>query len=168
MTYYIWLSVNILFLIASALYIWLADTHLSTLITLGKVFSQLAIWFFIINVNMYFIFLVIRKSKQRNIRVALAKMSRKMMKLHIHIAMIGTTLILVHAVVMVTQMGQYISYIHPKMIAGYLSLLMLALTLFGGYRRSKKASGFRRKFHLVMALIFAVVFTIHLFMPFSL
>lgn len=166
MTYYIWLAVNIVFLIISAMYIWLVDTRLSTLITIGKVFSQFAIWFFIINVNMYFIFLVIRKSKQRNIKIALAKMSRKMMKFHIHIAMFGTSLILAHAVVMITQMGQYISYFHPKMIAGYMSLLMLALTLYGGYRRSKKASGFRRKFHLVMAMIFAVVFTIHLFMPF--
>lgn len=165
MSYYIWLLINVLFLIGSALYIWITDTHLSTLITTGKLFSQLAIILFIINVNMYFIFLVIRKSKQRNIKVTLAKWSRKMMKAHIPIAMIGTSLILIHAGVMLTQMGKFVSYIHPKMITGYLGIVLLTLTLIGGYRRHKRASGFRRKFHLVMALIFAGVFTFHLFLP---
>ncbi len=165
MPYYIWLTLNILFLIGSALYIWLSDTHLSTLTTAGKFFSQLAILFFIVNVNMYFIFLVIRKSKQRKIKVTLAKWSRKMMKAHIHIATIGTSLILIHAGIMLTQMGKYISYLHPKMITGYLGIILLILTLIGGYRRHKRASGFRRKFHLVMALIFATIFTVHLFLP---
>lgn len=165
MLFYIWLTVNILFLIGSTLYIWLADTQISALITTGKLLSQLAILFFIINVNMYFIFLVIRKAKQRNIKILLAKWSRKMMKLHIPIAILATSLILIHAGIMLTQMGQFISYLHIKMVTGYLSILMLILTLIGGYRRYKRASGFRRKFHLVMALIFAGIFTIHLFMP---
>lgn len=165
MSHYIWIAVNGMFVIVSALYIWLADTQLSAVITTGKLFSQLAILFFLVNVNMYFIFLVIRKSKQRSVKVALAKISRKMMKFHIHIAVIGTSLILVHAGVMLTQMGQYISYAHPKMLAGYMSIVMLAVTLIGGYRRRQRATGFRRRFHLVMALLFAGVFTIHLFLP---
>lgn len=165
MSHYIWIAVNGMFVIVSALYIWLADTQLSAVITTGKLFSQLAILFFLVNVNMYFIFLVIRKSKQRSVKVALAKISRKMMKFHIHIAVIGTSLILVHAGVMLTQMGQYISYAHPKMLAGYMSIVMLTVTLIGGYRRRQRATGFRRRFHLVMALLFAGVFTIHLFLP---
>lgn len=165
MPYYIWLTVNVLFVIGSALYIWLADTHLSTVIITGKLFSQLALILFIINVNMYFIFLVIRKAKQRSIKVLLAKWSRKMMKLHIPIAMLATSLILIHAGIMLTQMGKYISYFHPKMITGYFGIILLILTLIGGYRRHRRASGFRRKFHLSMALIFAVMFTVHLFLP---
>lgn len=165
MPHYIWIGVNLLFIVCSAIYIWLTGTQISTLITTGKIFSQLAILLFLINVNMYFIFLVIRKSTDRNIKVLLAKISRKMMKAHIPIAVSGTSLILIHAIIMITQMHPYISLWHPKMISGYVSIFFLIVTLIGGYRRYIRASGFRRKFHLIMAMVFALFFTVHLFWP---
>ena len=120
---------------------------------------------FLINVNMYFIFLVIRKSTKRNVKVTLAKIARRMMKSHITIAVTATSIILIHASIMLVQLGPILGYLHPKLVSGYVAILLLALTLVGGYRRYRKASGFRRKFHLSMALIFAVLFTIHLFLP---
>src|SRR5699024_1622507 len=117
------------------------------------------------NVNMYFIFLVIRKSTQRKVRVTLATIARKMMKSHIFIAVLGTTIILIHASIMLVQLGPLIGYFNPKMISGYAGLFLLSLTLFGGYRRHRKSTGFRRRFHLTMAMLFTALFVIHLFMP---
>jgi hypothetical protein len=165
MSYYIWLLINGLLLIISTIYIWLIRPHDSTLIVSGQLIAQIAIIFFLVNVNMYFIFLVIKKSKQRKIKVGLSKIARKMMKSHIHLAIFGTSLILIHGCIMLWKLGSVIGFLHLKMITGYIGMILLTLTLFGGYRRHRKASGFRRRFHLVMALIFAVVFIIHLFLP---
>jgi hypothetical protein len=167
MSYYVWIIINGLFIIGSVLYIWGVHSYDSTVILLGKLLAQLAILLFLINVNMYFIFLVIRKSKVRNVKVALSKLSRKMMRAHIPIALAGTSLIALHAGIMLFQLGEIIGFFHPKMITGYFAIFMLALTLFAGVLRHKKASGFRRKFHLTTAMIFAGVFIIHLFLPLS-
>jgi hypothetical protein len=165
MSYYIWIIINGLLLVCSSIYIWLVRPHDSIIIISGQLIAQLAIIFFLVNVNMYFIFRVIRKAKKRSIKVNLSKIARKMMKSHIHIAIIGTSLILLHGIIMLWKLGEPIGYLHPKMLTGYLGILMLSLTLISGYRRHRKASGFRRKFHLTMALIFATVFIIHLFFP---
>jgi hypothetical protein len=164
MPYYVWIIINVLFIIGSVLYIWGAHSYDSTVILLGKLLAQLAILLFLINVNMYFIFLVIRKSKVRNVKVALSKLSRKMMRAHIPIALAGTSLIALHAGIMLFQLRNNRIF-HPKMITGYFAIFMLALTLFAGVLRHKKASGFRRKFHLTTAMIFAGMFIIHLFLP---
>jgi hypothetical protein len=165
MSYYIWTGLNGLFFLTSLLYIWFFRPHDSILITSGQFFAQVAIWIFIINVNMYFIFLVIKRVNKREIKISLAKLSRKLMKAHIPMAIIGTSLILLHAGIMLATLGSKVGYGSPKMISGYTAIFMLSLTLFGGYRRHKRASGFRRKFHLVMALIFGAIFIIHLFLP---
>lgn len=166
MKHIIWIVLNGIFLLATTIYIWFFRSPETILIGSGLFLGQLAVFFFLINVNMYFIFLVIKnKSTVRNIKVKLAQVAKRMMKAHIPLALAGTSVILIHALIMLSQVGPEIGYTHPKMVSGYKGLLFLSLTLIGGYRRYRKASGFRRKFHLVMALIFAVVFTLHLFMP---
>jgi hypothetical protein len=167
MPYYVWIIINVLFIIVSALYIWTFHPYDSSVILFGKLFAQLAIILFLINVNMYFIFLVIRKSKVRNVKISLSKLSRKMMKAHIPIALAGTSLIVIHAGIMLFQLGEIIGFIHPKMITGYIGMFLLSITLFAGILRHKKSSGFRRKFHLTMAMIFTGVFIFHLFLPFT-
>jgi membrane protein YdbS with pleckstrin-like domain len=49
---------------------------------------------------MYFVFLLIRKSTIRKVKVKLAKISKKMMKYHIPFAITASLLIGVHAVIM--------------------------------------------------------------------
>jgi len=163
MPYYIWIGLNALFILVSAVYIWLFAEHDSTLIVAAQFLAQLGILLFIININMYFIFLVIRHSPQRNIKIMLAKWSRKIMKLHIPIAVTGTAVILLHAGIMLQNISLELT--HPKMTSGIIAIGFLCFTLFAGYLRRKRASGFRRKFHLVMALSFGVVFCVHLFFP---
>lgn len=51
------------------------------------------------------IFLIIRKSKSKPVKVKLAKISRKLMKLHISLAISGTSLILTHALLMLIKHG---------------------------------------------------------------
>jgi len=165
MPYYIWIIVNALVVFGTAIYIWLVTPHPSVIVRSAQFFSQIAIILFFVNINMYFIFLVIKKSNIKKIKINLTKIARKMMKWHIYIAILGTALIIVHAQIMMTQVGGVIGYFHPKMLSGYIAFLLLAFTLWGGYRRHKKSSGFRRKFHLIMAFIFGGLFMIHLFLP---
>lgn len=165
MPYYIWIIINTLVICVSAFYIWFINPHPSFIILTGQFFAQIAILLFIVNINMHFIFLVIKKAKSRKLKIMLSKFSRKMMKLHIPMGIIGTSFILLHAAIMLTQLGGVSGYFHTKMVSGYVAVLLLALTLFGGYRRQKKASGFRRKFHMIMAFIFGSIFMLHLFLP---
>ncbi|ANB60516.1 hypothetical protein [Anoxybacteroides amylolyticum] len=163
MVYYIWLAVNGLLLIFSLLFIWVFRPYDSTTVLAGKLLAQLAILLFFINVNMYFIFLVIRKSKVRRVKVTLSKRARTMMKAHISLALAGASMILLHGIVMIWKLGATIGFIHPKMVTGYGSIGLLAITLFAGFLRHRKASRFRRKFHLITAMLFACLFLIHLF-----
>jgi hypothetical protein len=165
MPYYVWMILNGLLIIGSGLFIWIVHPYDSTVILNGILFAHLAIILFLMNVNMYFIFLVIRKSKMRNVKVSLSKLARKLMKSHIPIALAGTSLIVLHAGIMLVQLGETIGFFHPKMITGYIGMFLLAFTLVAGMLRHKKSSGFRRKFHLTMAMIFAGVFIFHFFLP---
>lgn len=162
MIYYIWIISNFLFLVITSLLIWNFVETPSTYVILALLFAQIAIIFFIVNVNMYFIFLVIRKIKIRKVKVSLSKVSRKMMKAHIPIALIGTSFIILHASIMFMQLDRVIGVFSIKFITGYFSIFLLLLTFIGGYRRHKKASGFRRKFHLSMAMLFTLSFVIHI------
>lgn len=87
------------------------------------------------------------------------------MKIRIPIAIIATSLIVVHAVIMIMKEAGQIGYFHPKLIAGYIAMITLSINLFAGYLKHLRASGFRRRFHLTMALIFAVSFLVHIFIP---
>lgn len=165
MAYYIWIFLNALLVISTFIYIWIFRSHDSQIVTLGQVFAQIAIILFIVNVNMYFIFFVIRRTKVRKLKITLAKMSRQMMKSHIKLAIIGTILIVFHGGIMLVKLGELIGYINPKMISGMLAILLLAITLFAGYLRHKKSSGLRRKFHYTTAFLFTLLFLLHLFLP---
>jgi hypothetical protein len=158
---------NIVLIIGSIIYIWFFREHDSSLIVISQLLAQIAIILFFININMYFIFLVIRKSSQRKIKILLAKFSRVMMKWHIKIAVLATMIIVGHALINLFQIGPVIGFVHLKLLTGYLAIILLAVTLYAGYMRHKKASGFRRKFHLISAMIFLVCFIIHMFIPIS-
>nr|WP_309099909.1 hypothetical protein [Fredinandcohnia onubensis] len=165
MAYYSWIFLNALLVISTFIYIWIFRSHDSQIVTLGQVFAQISIILFIVDVNMYFIFLVIRRTKERKLKIALAKMSRKMMKSHIKLAIIGTILIVFHGGIMLVKLGELIGYTNPKMISGILAILLLAITLFAGYLRHKKSSGVRRKFHYTSAFLLTFLFLLHLFLP---
>lgn len=139
MAYYIWLLLNALFIIATFIYIWIFRSNDSQIVTMGQVFANIAIILFIVNVNMYFIFLIIRRTKVRKLKIALAKISRTMMKSHIKLAIIGTILIVFHGGIMLVKLGEIIGYTHTKIISGVLAILFLTITLFAGYLRHKKS-----------------------------
>lgn len=165
MVVYFWIFVNFLVVSGTSIYIWVLNPVDSAVVALGQLFSQLAIILFIININMYFIFLVIRKSKQRSMKISLAKISRKMMKSHRLLGITGAIMIVFHVTIMVTKLGSVIGLSSGKFIAGYVSVSFLISTLFAGYLRHKKASKFRRKFHLFSALSFGIAFLVHIFYP---
>lgn len=161
----IWTAANILLILVSFIYIWFFQPHVNTLITISQLIAQIASVLFIFNVNMYFIFLVIRKTKQRKIKIRLATFSRQMMKWHIKIAITSAILIICHAWINLSKMGPVIGFGHVKMLMGYTAFVFLLFTLFAGYLRHKKATGFRKKFHRTIAMIFTLLFLIHMFIP---
>jgi hypothetical protein len=159
----IWAYANVFLIIGSIIYIWIFRPHDSSLIITSQLLAQIAMILFLVNVNMYFIFLVIRKTTVRNVKIRLAKFSRQFMKWHIKIAITGTIIIIGHAMINFTKLGPVIGYAHIKMLSGYLAFLFLIFTLLAGYLRHKKATGFRKKFHRILAMVFTVLFLIHMF-----
>ncbi|PWT96354.1 MAG: hypothetical protein C5B52_15935 [Bacteroidetes bacterium] len=166
MYYKLWTFFNIALVLCSIFYIWFIRPHESSWVVVSQFLAQTAILLFLININMYFIFLVIRKTSLRNVKIRLAKFSRQMMKFHIPIALLGTTIIIIHAGINLKELGPVLGYVHLKLISGYLSFLLLATVLYAGYLRHFKASGFRRKFHLLSAMLFFAAFLLHMFIWF--
>ncbi|WP_458412823.1 hypothetical protein ACNQFZ_18735 [Schinkia sp. CFF1] len=157
-----WLISNAAFILLVIFWSFWHRDYSSPIIVVGKTFAVIAVILFLINLNMYFIFLIIRKSKAKGVKKTLALFSRRMMKLHVPIAITGVALILIHAFIMIS--FHPLELIDVKKISGILALTVLAVHLFSGWLRRKKASGFRRLFHLRMAFIFLFFFLIHIFM----
>jgi hypothetical protein len=159
----LWTLLNIALVAISIIYIWFFRPHDSSLVISSQLLAQVGVVLFFININMYFIFLVIRKTSVRNVKIRLAKISRYIMKWHIKIGLAGTAVILGHAIINFSEFGPVVGYTHLKLITGYMAVAFLGVTLFAGYLRHKKASGFRRRFHLVSAFVFFTMFLIHMF-----
>ena len=160
----LWTFLNLLLIFGSMIYIWIFQPHDSSFIIISQFLAQIAIILFFLNVNMYFIFLIIRKSSQRNIKVRLAKFSRYFMKWHIKVAISATILITGHALINLMKIGPLVGYFHMKMITGYTSFIFLCITLFAGYLRHRKSTGFRKKFHRLVAFVFSALFLVHMFL----
>jgi hypothetical protein len=161
----LWIAVNSILIVMSFIYIWFIRPHDSSLVVLAQFLAQIAMVLFLININMYFIFLVIRKTSVRQVKIRLAKFSRVMMKWHISIAVTATTIIIGHAAINLYKIAPVIGFDNLKIISGYLAVSFLFLTLAAGYLRHKKSSGFRRKFHLTTAMIFFLIFLVHMLIP---
>lgn len=155
-----WLIINIITVILILLWS-LYKGYDSSYILIGKLIAQAAFILFLINVNMYFVFLLIRKSKVRNVKVKLAKISKRMMKYHIPIAVTAVLFILIHAAIMISV--QLDSLWKAKTTSGAIALGILFLLLYSGLLRRWKASGKRRRFHYLMAFIFLGFIFIHIF-----
>ncbi|MBM4763619.1 hypothetical protein [Bacillus sp. B15-48] len=156
-----WLTVNVLTVLI--ILVWSQiQGYESNNVLLGKLLAQMAFILFLINLNMYFVFLMIRKSKIRQVKVKLAKISKRMMKYHIPIAMTATGLILFHAGIMIN--AYWGNLYNMKLTSGYLGFVLLAILLFSGLLRRRKATGKRRKFHYVMAFVFFAIVLIHIFL----
>ena len=129
---------------------------------MGKIAAEVAFCLFLININMYFVFLLIRRSKVRNVKVKLAKLSKRMMKYHIPIAITALLLVIFHAMIMM-----YVRLEHlweAKIIMGAATILVLIILLCSGLLRRWKATGNRRKFHYIMAFIFFGFTILHIFL----
>lgn len=157
-----WLISNATFILLVIFWSFWHRDYSSPIIVVGKTFAVIAVILFLINLNMYFIFLIIRKSKAKGVKKTLALFSRRMMKLHVPIAITGVALILIHAIIMIS--FHPLELVDVKKISGIVALAVLAVHLFSGWLRRKKASGFRRLFHLRMAFIFLFFFLVHIFM----
>ncbi|MBP2242796.1 hypothetical protein J2Z40_003377 [Cytobacillus eiseniae] len=155
-----WLIMNGLTIIIIVLWS-LYRGYESNYILIGKIISQAAFILFLININMYFVFLLIRKSKIRKVKIQLAKISKKMMKFHIPIAITATVLIISHAAIMITAHQEQLW--KAKTITGAVAFSLLVLLLYSGLLRRWKASGKRRRFHYTMAFIFLGFVLFHVF-----
>jgi hypothetical protein len=130
----------------------------SSYVLTGKLIAQAAFILFLINLNMYFVFLLIRKTKVRKVKIKLAQISKKMMKFHIPIAITASLLIIFHGSIMLTVQNW-----DPKTWSGILAILGLTVLLFSGLLRRKKATGRRRRFHYTMAFLFFFLVFLHIF-----
>jgi len=156
-----WMSLSLLAVAVAAACLWLAPLRPSAVYRIAGFSALAAALLFAANLSYAALFQAIKRGAARSLRVRLAKLARKAMPWHMPIGIVGTALAVVHAGVMLTQHGVTA---HPKTIAGLASLLLLGLTLIAGVLRTRRASGFRRKFHLTAALLFAASFLVHGYM----
>jgi predicted anti-sigma-YlaC factor YlaD len=156
----IWLVVNLMVIIGMVVWSLLHETD-GLVLQMATIFSQFAVMFVLLNINMYFIFLIIRKTKKRKVKLTLAKLSRKVMKVHVPIAISATSLIILHIIFIVFSIPFDLT--KPKLLTGLLAVIGLFFTLLAGYLRSKKATGTRRKYHIMTAFIFFIVALVHIF-----
>ncbi len=156
-----WLTVN--FLTIFIIILWsMYQGYDSSAVLIGKLVAQFAFVLFLININMYFVFLLIRKSKIRNVKIKLAKISKKMMKYHIPIAVTASLLILIHAAIMIYAHLEHLW--RAKTISGSVAISILIVLLYSGLLRRWKASGRRRRFHYTMAFVFFGFLLLHVFL----
>ncbi len=155
-----WLTINIITVLLIVLWS-LYQGYDSNYILIGKIIAQAAFILFLININMYFVFLLIRKSKIRNVKVKLAQISKKMMRYHIPIAITASLLIIVHAALMI--LAHVTDLWKAKTVSGAAAIGILIILLFSGLLRRWKASGKRRKFHFTMAFVFFGFVILHVF-----
>lgn len=156
-----WLMTNIITVFIIVLWS-MYQGYDSNAILMGKIVAQVAFVLFLININMYFVFLLIRKSKIRNVKVKLAKISKRMMKYHIPIAITASLLILFHAAILI-----YAQMAHlwgAKTISGSVTICTLIVLLYSGLLRRWRASGKRRRFHYKMAFVFFGFLILHVFL----
>ena len=155
-----WLTINLITVIT--IIFWsLYQGYDSNYILIGKMIAQAAFILFLINVNMYFVFFLIRKSKVRNVKVKLAKISKRMMKYHIPIAVTAASLIIAHAMIMIAA-----HFDHPwitKTTSGMITMCLMLILMYSGLLRRWKATGKRRRFHYVMAFLYIGFVFIHIF-----
>lgn len=156
-----WIGLNSFLIIVILIWSWQKE-FISTTIAISKVFSQTSLVLVLVNLNLFFVFLIIRKSKVRDVKIMLAKFSRKAMRLHIPIAVSATAFIIIHALLMIMNHPSYLTSL--KFISGYCAIFLLIFLLVTGYRRHLMSTGFRRKSHLAMAFIFFTAVLIHIFM----
>lgn len=150
-----WFALNLAIIIF--IIIWsLAQGFETNFILVGKLLAQIAFILFLINLNMYFVFLLIRKSKVRPVKIKLAQISKRMMKYHIPLALTGATLILVHGWMMIS-----VHLWSGKLATGLIATGTLLFLLFSGLLRRRKATGKRRRFHYQMAFIFFAFVFLH-------
>lgn len=152
-----WLIINLSIIIFIILWSFIQG-YASNIILFGKILAQVAFALFLVNLNMYFFFLFIRKSKVRKIKTQLAKMSKHMMKYHIPIAITATCLIMLHSTIMLLAQDLIL-----KAASGILAVFLLSILLFTGFFRRRKATGLRRKLHYRMAFLFFTVVLVHIF-----
>ncbi|MBY0095636.1 hypothetical protein [Mesobacillus maritimus] len=156
-----WLTVNFLTIFIIVLWSNLQGYD-SNSILLSKIFAQVAFILLLINLNMYFVFLIIRKSNRRDIKIRLAKISIRMMKYHVAIAVTATLLVLLHSGIMVY--AYYENLMKGKTISGIILIAILSILLLSGFLRRRKATGKRRKFHYKMAFLFFGFLFLHIFL----
>lgn len=156
----IWIVVNLMIIIGMVVWSLLHETD-GLVLQMATIFSQFAVIFVLLNINMYFIFLIIRKSKKRKVKLTLAKVSRKVMKVHVPIAISAASLIILHIIFIVFSIPFDLT--KPKLLTGLLAVIGLFFTLLAGYMRSKKASGTRRRSHILAAFAFFVLALFHIF-----
>ncbi|GEL07891.1 hypothetical protein [Salisediminibacterium halotolerans] len=117
---------------------------------------------FALNLSMYALFYIIRKSSSRRVRIYVARYTRQIMKSHSAVGIAGSFAIILH-IYTVTDGGSFFAS-KPVYTTGVVAGAFLILTLLSGYLRSRKANGFRRRNHQRASLFFTLTVIVHITM----
>jgi hypothetical protein len=125
----------------------------------SKTMAYLSLLYFFIAFILYVFLYTISHSANHAVRKKLVIFTRVYIRFHIAVGIMGTILIIIHAIYMFT----FIPNINLYAITGTLALVALLAVLITGYLRKQKSSGKRRRYHRYMAFVFIVFTLIHIF-----
>lgn len=124
----------------------------------SKTMAYLSLLYFFIAFILYLLLYTISHSANHSIRKRIVIFTRVYIRFHIAVGIMGTILIIIHAIYMFS----FIPITNPYAITGSLALIGLLGVLITGYLRKQKSTGKRRRYHRYMAILFIVFILIHI------
>lgn len=131
----------------------------TVMLKLAILLAFIVLLLFSVNWSMFLLLRAIRYSRTRKTKVRLARFTRYVMKAHIPFALLGSGLILVHAVLMV--LFHPLPILQVKKLSGFAALLILGLHLYSGYLKYRRTSKKRQRIHVVTAFTLLLFIMLH-------
>jgi hypothetical protein len=152
-----WFYINItIFLFA----LWKGIIMYLPYVKAAVLFALIGLFFILVNWNMHGMFLQIRTIQDRQHKIRIAKVAKKIMPFHIWIGMSGFILIIIHACFIIHLYGFH--WHNLKIISGLVALTAFACHVTTGLLRKVKPSGKRRRAHIRTAFILIFTVVVHI------
>lgn len=121
--------------------------------------GYVALFLILFNSGYYMLFRVIRKSRNRQRQIRLAKIAKRLMRYHRKIAVLSALFVILHAGQAIMEFG--LTDLRPVQWTGIGAMSVYLILLSSGWIRNQKATGRRKRAHRMMAFSALLIIMIH-------
>ncbi|MFD2046490.1 hypothetical protein ACFSTA_19300 [Ornithinibacillus salinisoli] len=133
--------------------------HLFPTIPIHIVIGFIGVVFILFNWTRHAVFSTIRNTSDRNRKIRLANMSKKILPFHRWIGTTALFIIIIHAILVIDIYGLY--WRNAKYVSGFVTGLILIGMVTTGWMRLLRPTGRKRKAHIYFGLALFFFVTIH-------